>query len=73
MNFATGVQNSSSTAIGNIFIDIMRLSSSCTSSTVNGISDCDAQFLTINNLTTKVKFTPLKQRTRKINETIAQF
>jgi hypothetical protein len=74
INFATRVQNSSSTAIDNIFIDSTRLSSSCTSPIVNGLSDHDAKFLTISNIATEVNLTPLKWRTRKIyNETIAQF
>jgi exonuclease III len=46
INFATRTQNSSSTAIDNIFIDSTRLSSSCTSPIVNGLSGHDAQFLT---------------------------
>jgi hypothetical protein len=50
VNFAPGVQNSSSTVIDNIFIDSARLSPSCTSPTVTGISDHDAQFLTVNNI-----------------------
>jgi hypothetical protein len=59
INFATRVQNSSSTAIDNIFI---------------GLSDHDVQFLTVSNIATEVNLTPLKWRTRKINnETIAQF
>jgi hypothetical protein len=75
VNFATRIKNSLRTAIGNIFIDSTRLSSSCTFPIVNGLSDNDAQFLTVSNITTKVNVIPLKQRTRKINddETIAQF
>jgi hypothetical protein len=58
-----------STAIDNtcIFIHCTRLSSSCTSPIVNSPSDPDAQFLTVNNITTKVNLIPLKQRIRKIN------
>jgi hypothetical protein len=74
MNFATRIQNSWSTAIDNTFIDNARLSSSCTSPVVNGLSEHDAQLLTISNITTKVNVILLKQRIRKINnETIAQF
>jgi hypothetical protein len=74
MNFATRIQNSSSTAIDNMFIDSARLSSSCTSALVNGPSDHDDQFLAVNNITTKVNLISLKHRTRKINnETTAQF
>jgi hypothetical protein len=74
VNFATRIQNTWCTVIDNIFIDSARLSSSCTSPIVNGLSDHNAQLLTVNNITTKVNVMPLKQRTRKlINETIAQF
>jgi hypothetical protein len=67
VNFATIIQNSSSTAIDNIFIDSARLSYSCTSPIVNGFSDHNAQFLTVNNIATNINSIPLKQRTRKIN------
>jgi exonuclease III len=74
VSFATRVQNSSSTAIDNIFIDNARLSSSYTSPIVNGLSDHDAQFLTMTNIDTEVNRAPLKWKLRKINyETIAQF
>jgi hypothetical protein len=74
VNFVTRIQNSSSTAIDNIFIDSARLSSSCISPIVNGLSDHDAQLLMVNNIIAEVNSTPLKQRIRKINsETIAQF
>jgi hypothetical protein len=65
VNFATRIQNSSSIAMDNIFIDSTRLNSSCTSPTVNGLSDHDAQLHTVNNITTKVNLIPLKQRTGK--------
>jgi exonuclease III len=45
VNFPTRVQNSSSTAIDNIFTASARLSSSHTFPRVNGLSDHDAQFL----------------------------
>jgi hypothetical protein len=71
---ATRIQNSSSTAIDNIFIDSTRLSFSCKSSVVSGFSDHDVQFLIVNNITIKVSLISLKEKTRKINnETIAQF
>jgi hypothetical protein len=50
VNFASRIQNDSSTAIDNIFVDVTRLSSSSTSSIINGLSDHDAQFLMMNNL-----------------------
>jgi hypothetical protein len=74
VNFATRVQNSSSTAIDNIFIDSARLSSSSTSPIVSGLSDHNAQFLTISNIAEEVNLAPSKWRTRIINgETTAQF
>jgi hypothetical protein len=67
VNFATRVQNSSSLVMYNIFIDNARLSSTCTSPIANGLSYHDAQYLTVNNIILKVSSTPLKQKTRKIN------
>jgi hypothetical protein len=74
VNFARIIQNSSNIATDIIITYSTRSSSSCTSPTINGISDHDAQFLTVNNITTKVNLMPLKYRTTKINnETTAQF
>jgi hypothetical protein len=74
VNFATRIQNNSSTAIDNIFVDSIRWNSSSTSPIINGLSDHDAQLLTINNIVAEVNLIPLKQRTRKINNaTIMQF
>jgi hypothetical protein len=74
VNYATRVQNFSSTSIDNIFIDSGRLSSSCVSPMVSSLSDHDAQFLTANNIILEENLTPLKQKTREINnETIAHF
>jgi hypothetical protein len=73
-NFATRIQNDSSTAINNIFVDITRFSSSSTSSIINDLSDHDAQYLMMNNLAVAGKFIHQKQRIRKINsESIMQF
>jgi exonuclease III len=47
VNFATRIQNNSSTAIGNIFVDSIRLNSSSVSPIINGLSDHDAQRLTV--------------------------
>jgi hypothetical protein len=56
------------------FIDNARLSSSYTSPIVYGLSEYDAQFLTISNIAIKIDLAPSKWRTRIINyETIAQF
>jgi hypothetical protein len=74
VNFATRIQNNSSTAIDNIFVDNIRLNSSSTSPIINDLSDHDAQLLTINNVVAAVNLMPLKQRTRKINSvTVVQF
>jgi hypothetical protein len=50
VNFATRIQNDSSTAIDNIFVDNSRLKSSSTSPPINGLSDHDAEFLIMNNI-----------------------
>jgi hypothetical protein len=50
VNFATRSQNDSSTVINNIFVNITRLSSPSTCPIINGPSDHDAQFLTVNIL-----------------------
>jgi hypothetical protein len=74
VHFATRTQNDSSTAISNIFVDITRLSSSSTCPIINGLSDHDAQFLTVNNIVPATNIVPLKQSTREINiERIMQF
>jgi hypothetical protein len=74
VNFATRTQNESSTAIDNIFVDKSRLWSSSASPLINGLSDHDAQLLTINNIYTTTNKIPLKQRIRLINnETITSF
>jgi hypothetical protein len=74
VHFATTIQNDSSTSISNIFVDITKLSSSCTYPTVNGLSDHDAQFLTVNNIAPATNLVPLKHRTREIsNEKIMHF
>jgi hypothetical protein len=73
VNFPTRVQNSSIIAIDNIFIDSARPNSSYTSPIINGLSDHNAQFLTISYINTGINLAPLKWRLRKINnETITQ-
>jgi hypothetical protein len=67
VNFATRVQNSSSTAIDNIFIDSARLSSSCTSPKIHSLSDHDVQFLTVNNITSEVDLTPIQKNIFNFN------
>jgi hypothetical protein len=66
VNFATRIQNSSSTAIDTIYIDNSKLSSSFISPIANGLSDHGAQFLTVNNIIRKVNLKSLKERIGKI-------
>jgi hypothetical protein len=74
VNFATRIQNESSTAIDNIFVDNSRLGSTITLPLKNGLSDHDAHLLTINNIHATTKKVSLKQRTRIINsETLTNF
>jgi hypothetical protein len=74
VNFTTRIQNDSSTAIDNTFVDNSRLKSSSTSPLINGLSDHDAQFLTINNIYATTNKIPFKQKTRLINnEMITNF
>ena len=62
------------TAIDNIFVDNCRINLSSTSPIINGLSDHDAQILTIKNIYATINEFPLKQRTRLIdNETIINF
>jgi hypothetical protein len=58
VNFPTGVQNSSSTAIDNIFIDSARLNSSYTAPIINGLSNHDAQFIMISDINTGINLAP---------------
>jgi hypothetical protein len=74
VDFPTRVQNSSSTDIDNISIGSARPSSSYTAPIINGLSDYDAQFLTISDINKGINLAPLKWRLRNINnETIVQF
>jgi hypothetical protein len=50
VNFATRIQNDSSTANNNIFVDNSKLKSFYTSPLIKCLSNHDAQFLTINNI-----------------------
>jgi hypothetical protein len=76
LNASSPVQWTSSDkkAIDNIFVDNSRLGSTITPPLINGLSDHDAQLLTINNIKKKKKKVSLKQRTRIINsETLTNF
>jgi hypothetical protein len=50
LDFATRIQNKSSTAIDTVLVDNSRLRSPITSPLINGLSDHDAQLLTITNI-----------------------
>jgi hypothetical protein len=50
INFATRIQNNSSPASDNIFVDKSRINLSSIPPTTNGLSDHNAQILTIKNI-----------------------
>ena len=50
VNFATRIQYNSSTVTDNIFVDNNRINFSSVSPIINGLSDHDAQILTITNI-----------------------
>jgi hypothetical protein len=50
VNFPTRIQWNSAKAIDNIFIDIMRKDDYSTSPIINGLSDHDAQSITLNKI-----------------------
>ena len=64
VNSATRIQNNPSTAIDNIFVDKSRINLSSMSLLTNGLSDHDAQILTIKNIYATINRFPLKQRFR---------
>ena len=64
----------SSTATDNTSVDKSRINLSSKSPIINGLSDHDAQILTIKNIYVTLNKLPLKQRTSLIdNETITNF
>ena len=73
INFPTRVQNTSATAIDNIFLDVSHYESYAVTPIINGMSDHDAQLLTINTNNSQVPIH--RSRTvRKINKyTISNF
>jgi hypothetical protein len=74
VNFATRIQNCLSTAIDDIFRDSAKLSSSCIPPIANSLSDHNAQFLTVNIITTKVHSISLKKTTTEVKDkTTIQF
>jgi hypothetical protein len=49
-NFPTRIENYSSSAIDNVFIDSSRIEHSSMEPVINGLSDHDAQLLVIKNI-----------------------
>jgi hypothetical protein len=73
VNFPTRIHNSSFTAIDNIFIDKVKYENYSIHPLVNGLSDHDAQMITINNITVDKGVSKL-QSIRKFNKlSISQF
>jgi exonuclease III len=67
VNFPTRIQQNSATAIDNIFIDITRYGNYSISPIVNGLSDHDAQIITLNSISVRAS-TNKRMPIRKINE-----
>ena len=63
VRFATRIQNNSIIAIGNKFVGNIRINLSSPSPLINGLSDHDAQILTIKNIYATINKLPLKNRT----------
>jgi hypothetical protein len=61
------IENNSSTVMDNIFVDNSILKSFSTSPPINGLSDQNTGFLTINNIYATINKMPLKKRTRFTN------
>ena len=73
VNFPTRIHNNSSSAIDNIFIDKIKYEDYSIHPVVNGLSDHDAQLITINNITVN-KHNKKPQYIRKFNEpSLSQF
>ena len=73
INFLTRVQNTSATAVDNIFIDVSQLDSYMVTPIINGVSDHDTQLLTISTDYSHISIHKFKT-VRKINKyTISDF
>jgi hypothetical protein len=73
INFLTRVQNTSATAIDNIFINVFQFESYSVTPIINGVSDHDAQLLIISTDDSSVPIHKFKT-IRKINKyTISDF
>jgi hypothetical protein len=74
VNFPTRIQNYSSTAIDNVFIDSSRKHHISIEPVINGLSDHDAQLLVIKNIESFSNYHNYRKRTRLINnDTIKEF
>jgi hypothetical protein len=74
VSFPTRIQNSSSSAIDNIFIDCSRLEHISIKPVINGLSDHDPQLLVIKNINPIPNFHNYKKVTRVVNDvTINEF
>jgi hypothetical protein len=61
VNFAATIQNDSSTAFDNMFVESTSFSSSSTSTIINGLPDHDAQNLIIKSIATADNLISFKQ------------
>jgi hypothetical protein len=62
VNFATGIQNNSSTATDNIFVNNSRINLSSAPPTTNALSNHDAKILAIKNKYVTINKSPLKEQ-----------
>jgi hypothetical protein len=73
-NFPTRIQNYSSTATDNVFIDSSRKEHISIEPVINGLSDHDAQLLVIKNIESISNYHNYRKRTRLINkDTVKEF
>lgn len=64
LNFGTRIQTNSCTATDNTFVDNSKINLSSISPIIDGLSDHDAQILTIKYICSTINKFPLKQRSR---------
>jgi hypothetical protein len=72
VNFPTRVQNSSVTAIDNIFIDVSTHDNYSIFSLCNGLSDHEAQLIVLSDVKVNAKAVSFKNRTQRIDQTAVQ-
>jgi hypothetical protein len=74
VNFPTRIQNYSSTAIDNVFMDSSRKEHISIEPVINGLSDHDAQLLVIKNIESISNYHNYRKQTRLINkDTVKEF